>query len=176
WMKRKFLVWAGGVLGALLVVGALGASVAYADDATPPAPPAGALLDGGGRHGGRGLPQAELEAAAKVLRMTTDELSTALQNGQTLEDLATTAGVDIADVRDAINTMHRVEMRTRIQQAVTDGTMTQDKADWLLEGLDKGYLDRPGFGFGFGPHGPGGPDGTLPAPSATTPAAPASSS
>jgi hypothetical protein len=45
--------------------------------------------------------------------------------------------------------------------------MTQEKADWLLEGLEKGFLDGPGFGFGFG-HGPfGGPppvDGTQPTP------------
>src|SRR5512143_2607700 len=101
-MNRKFLVWAGSLLAALLVVGAAGASVAYADDATPPAPPAGAPADGGGRHGGRGLPQAELEGAAKVLGMTTDELSTALQNGQTLEDLATKAGVDVTAVQNAI--------------------------------------------------------------------------
>jgi hypothetical protein len=32
--------------------------------------------------------------------------------------------------------------------------MSQEKADWLLEGLEKGFLDGPGFGFGFGPHGP----------------------
>ena len=45
-------------------------------------------------------------------------------------------------------------MRDRIAQAVADGTMTQEKADWLLEGLDKGFLDGPGFGFGpgFGGH------------------------
>lgn len=54
------------------------------------------------------------------------------------------------DVQDAITAAHAVEMRTRIAQSVTDGTMTQEKADWLLEGLDKGFLDGPGFGFGFG--------------------------
>ena len=43
-------------------------------------------------------------------------------------------------------------MRARITQTVTDGSMTQEKADWLLEGLDKGFLDGPGFGFGFGGH------------------------
>jgi hypothetical protein len=155
-MNRKFLIWAGGLLAALIVVGAVGATAAYADDATPPAPLAGMPGDGRG-HGGRGLPQAELEAAARVLGMTADELSTALQSGKTLEDLATSAGVDLQDVQDAINTVHRTEMRTRIEQAVTDGTMTQEKADWLLEGLDKGYLDGPGFGFGG--HGRGGPGG-----------------
>jgi hypothetical protein len=51
-------------------------------------------------------------------------------------------------------------MRAQIEQALTDGTMTQEKADWLLEGLDKGYLDGgPGFGPGFGRGRHGGRDG-----------------
>ena len=169
-MKRKFLVWGAVWLVAMLAVGAVGVGVAYADDSTPPNAPAGWVDGGRGPHGMRGLPTAELEAAAKALGMTTDEVSTALQNGQTLEDLATKAGVDIADVQAAINTVQREEMKTRIQQAVTDGTMTQDKADWLLEGLDKGYLDGPGFGFGFGRHGFGGPPRAQ-QPSNQTPAA-----
>lgn len=159
-MNRKFLVWAAGLMAALIVVGAIGATAAYADDSTPPALPAG-FRGGDGPHGGRGLPQAELEAAAKVLGLTAEEVQTALQEGKTLEDLATSAGVDIQDVQDAINSVQREEMRARIEQEVTDGTMTQAKADWLLEGLDKGYLDGPGFGFGFGGHGGhGGPPPT----------------
>jgi hypothetical protein len=49
-------------------------------------------------------------------------------------------------------------MRARIEAGVADGTISQEKATWLLEGLDKGFLDGPGFGFG-GPHGgrPGTP-------------------
>jgi len=39
-----------------------------------------------------------------------------------------------------------------------DGTITQEHADWLLEGLDKGFLGGPGgFGFGHGPKGEGQP-------------------
>ena len=96
--------------------------------------------------------ETELAAAAKVLGMSSDELSTALKDGKTLDDLAATAGVDIQDVKDAITAVHAEEMRTRIEAGVADGTISQDKADWLLEGLDKGYLDGPGPGFG-GPRG-----------------------
>jgi len=141
----------GGFLAVLVVVGAVSAGIAYADDSTPPER---ATRTENGR-GPRGLGSTELEAAAKVLGMTTDELSTALKDGQTLEDLATAAGVDIADVQDAIAAAHAVEMRAQIEQAVTDGSMTREKADWLLGGLDKGFLDGPGFGFGFGHGGPG---------------------
>jgi hypothetical protein len=167
----------GGFLAVLVVLGAIGAGVAYADNATPPASST-LSMDGHGRGGGgRGLGQTELEAAAKVLDMTADELSTALKDGKTLEDLATAAGVDIADVQDAISAVHAEEMRTQINQALTDGTISQEKADWLLEGLDKGFLDGPGFGFGFG-HG-GGPGGPPPAdgqqPAQPTQAAPTQS-
>jgi hypothetical protein len=154
-MKKKLpkIVW--GLLTALVLAGILGATVVYAQDATPPTPPAGPDV-GGPPHGGRGLGPAELEAAAGVLGLTTDELSTQIQNGKTLEDLAAQAGVDVQAVNDAISVAHNESMRQWIEQGVTDGSLSQEKADWLREGLDKGFLDGPGFGFRFGP-GPGGP-------------------
>jgi hypothetical protein len=154
-MKNKKSILIGGLLATLLVIGVIGATNVYAQ--TPTRTPLHEGGPGGGR--GRGLGQVELEAAAKVLGMTTDELSTALQSGKTLEQLAQDANVDVQDVRDAIQAAHATEMRSRIQQAVTDGTITQENADWLLEGLDKGFIGVPGafgFGHGFGgPHGPG---------------------
>src|SRR5574341_35677 len=148
-MKNKKPILIGGILIALLVIGVIGATSAYAQS------PTGTLLHGRGPGDGRGfgLGQVELDAAAKVLGMTTDELTSALQSGKTLEQLATDKGVDLQAVKDAINAAHREELRARIEQAVSDGTMTQEKADWLLEGLEKGFLDGPGFGLGFGPHG-----------------------
>jgi uncharacterized protein YidB (DUF937 family) len=214
-MKKKVWMWIGGLLAALLVVGAAGAAVAYAQ---APAPVAN-LFDGRGPGGGHGpmgtaeldaaakalgmtsdevksalesgktledlatekgvdiqtvrdaiqavrplkLGSTELDAAAKALGMTSDELTTALQSGKTLEQVATDKGVDYQTVKDAVSAARETEMRTQIKQAVTDGKITQGKADWLLEGLDKGYLDGPGFGFG-GRHGhePGGEPGQLP--------------
>ena len=149
-MKNKMSILIGGLLIALLVVGVIGATRAYAQSSTT------SLLQGrgpGDGRGGSGLGQVELEAAAKVLGMTTDELSTALQSGQTLEQVATDQGVDFQKVQDAIQAAHATEVRDRIQQALADGTITKENADWLLEGLDKGFIGVPG-GFG-GPHGPG---------------------
>jgi hypothetical protein len=149
-MKNKMSILIAGLLAALLVVGVIGATNALAQSST------NTLFHGRGPGDGHGfgLGQVELEAAAKALGMTTDELSSALQSGKTLEQLATDKGVDLQTVQDAINAAHREEIRSRIQQGLTDGTISQEKADWLLEGLDKGFLDGPGFGFGFGPHGP----------------------
>ena len=149
-MKNKMLILIAGLLVALLVVGVIGATNTFAQGSYD------LMQHGrgpGGPDGGRGLGQAELEAAAKVLGMTADEVSTALQSGKTLEDLANEAGLDIEDVRAAIQAGHATELRERIAQAVEDGTITQENANWLLEGLDKGFIGVPGaFGFG-GPHG-----------------------
>jgi hypothetical protein len=163
-MKNKMSILIGGLLVALLVVGVVGATNAFAQS-SPAAP-----LHGRGPGGGRGLGQAELEAAAKVLDMTADELSAELQAGKTLQDVADEAGVAIEDVQAAIQAAHAVAMRERIAQAVEDGTITQENADWLLEGLDKGFIGGPG-GFGFGgPHGGGHGlgDGPLAQPTQTS--------
>lgn len=162
-MKKKILIVLGGLLAVVMVFGAVGATTAYAQDGTPPAPSTGPDGNGRGHGGGRGLGDAELAAAAKVLGMTSDELSTALKSGKTLADLAAAANVDIQDVQAAISAAHAVEIRARIEAGVADGTISQEKADWLLEGLEKGFLDGPGMG-GFG-----GPRGDKPAQSPATP-------
>jgi hypothetical protein len=147
-MKNKMSILIAGLLVALLVVGVIGATNTFAQGSSNDL-----LQHGHGPGGGRGLGQVELEAAAKVLGMTTDEVSTALQSGKTLQDLADQAGVKIEDVQAAIQAAHETELRDRIAQAVQDGTITQANADWLLEGLDKGFIGVPGA-FGFGdPHG-----------------------
>jgi hypothetical protein len=146
--KKISMLIGGGLLAALLVFGAIGATNVLAQG------PADAPLHGGKGPGGRGLSDAALAAAAEALNMTTDEVTAALQSGKTLQDLAEEAGVDIEDVRAAIQAVRDTEMREHIAQAVEDGTITQDHADWLLEGLEKGYLNGPGgFGLGHGPKG-----------------------
>jgi hypothetical protein len=149
-MKDKKMFWIGGLLIALLAIGAFGATSAFAQG------PSDTPLHGRGPGDGRGLSDAALAAAANALNMTTDELTSALESGKTLEDLAEEAGVDIENVRAAIQSVRQAEMREQIAQAVEDGTITQENADWLLEGLEKGFLGGPGgFGFGHGPKGLG---------------------
>lgn len=151
-MNKKKMILIGGLLIALVVVGAIGATSAFAQS------PTDTPLHGKGPGGGRGLSDAALAAAADALNMTTDELTAALQGGQTLEQIAEEAGVDFEDVQAAIQAVRETELRERIEQALADGTITQEHADWLLEGLDKGFLSGPG-GFGFGgPHGGPRPD------------------
>lgn len=164
-----------GVAMLIAVVAALGiSSVASAQSSvtpTPTAPTAPAAPRDG--FGPRGLhSQAALEAAAKALGMTSDELSAQLWGGKTLADIASAKGVDIATVKAAVEAAQLAETKTAIAQAVTNGTITQAKADWLIAGLDKGYWGAGAegdFGFGMGPgmghggpRGFGGPMGTPP--------------
>jgi len=148
-MKNKMSILIAGLLLALVVLGIIGATNAYAQG------PSNGLLHGGG-PGGRGLGLEGLQIAAEALNMTTDELINALRSGQTLEEIANEAGVDYQDVVDAIQAARATNFRERIQQAVAAGTITQAHADWLLEGLEQGFIGGPdGFGFGhrfkFGP-------------------------
>jgi hypothetical protein len=103
-----------------------------------------------------------LEAAAKVLGMTADDLSNQLWGGSTLAALAEQKGVDLQQVRDAVSAAHKAQTKTAIEQAVTEGTMTREKADWLLTGLEKGFWGGQGDrGMLGGPGGFGGRGGRL---------------
>ena len=108
------------------------------------------------------LPTSELNAAATALGISSTDLSTDFKNGQSLWDVLTQKGVSLQTVMSAIQTARTADFRNQINQAVANGKMTQDKANWLLEGLDKGYIGGPGgfgFGFGFGMRGPHQPSG-----------------
>ncbi|MBN1890725.1 MAG: hypothetical protein JW850_22210 [Thermoflexales bacterium] len=152
-------------LVAVLVVALAG--TALAQEGTPPATPSpdsqqdkghGIGPGGPGRRGGPmiGKP-VEMEAAAEALGMTVDELSTQLWGGKTLAELAEEAGVDLQAIRDAAEAAQKAAQKDAIEQAVTDDKMSREQADWLLEGLDKGYWGSHGGSFGFG--GRGGPRG-----------------
>jgi hypothetical protein len=106
------------------IVAALGiSSAAMAQTATTPTPGTGAPTAPTtqnaqtapvGHRGGFGLrSQAALDAAAKALGMTADELQAELWGGKTLSDLATEQGVDIADVQAAVEAAEKAESRPR---------------------------------------------------------------
>jgi len=126
-------------------------------------------------HGGGGrYSEAAMTAAADMLGLTVEDLQTQLRAGTTLADLADEAGVDVADVLAAMDAAQVDATRAAIEQAVTDGDLTRDHADWLLEGLDNGYwgpgAHEPGFGIGFGGRGPRG-GGPFQAPADSVPSA-----
>lgn len=105
--------------------------------------------------------QAGLDAAAEQLGLTPEDLRLQLWAGESLADLAEAKGVALADLQAAVNEACNEAQREAIEAAVTAGNMSREKADWLLEGLDKGFwggsAGDPGLGGGR-PHGRfGGP-------------------
>ena len=150
-MSRKWQVVMGLAVVALVAVAV--AVPAFAQEPTPtPAPKSYGWRGGGRGFGvGRGIcGQAEMEAVAKALGMTTDELSTQLWGGRTLADLADKADVDLQTIRDAVDAARQEATQEAIEQAVEEGRLTQEQADWLLKGLELGFLPG-GRGIGFGP-------------------------
>lgn len=168
-MSKKIKIGFVGLLVVVALAVAMTGTVLAQDDPPTPAPEAP------GRHGwghgfGRGPSvgrsmggQIGLEAAAEVLGMTADELSAELWGGKTLAALAEEAGVDLQDIQDAVTAAQDAATREAIEQAVEDEALTREHADWLLQGLDNGFLGGRGFGHfggrgcfrGFGPGMPG---------------------
>jgi ribosomal protein S20 len=108
-------------------------------------------LPGRIRAGARGVVFGILEAAAKVIGISQDEVKTGLQNGQSLTQIASGKGVG----RDALKSGMQAELRAKVQEALAKGTINQAQADRLLQGLDQhldGIIDRTGGG-GHGPFG-----------------------
>lgn len=96
----------------------------------------------GGRMGG---PLTEWKDLADQLGMTIDELAAELEAGKTVTELAEEKGVDLEAARIEA-------MKEQIQQAVEDGKISQEQADWMLQGLEQGFMPG-GRGFGFGGRG-----------------------
>ena len=95
---------------------------------------------------------ASFDTVAEALGLTPDELFTQLHAGKTLEEIAEEQGVELEDVREALNAARIEDRKEAIQQAVEDGKLSQEQADWMIEGLEKGFfpaggrVQRPGLG------------------------------
>ena len=120
--------------------------------------------DGRGRHGGpffgfglRGPLGEDAEALARTLNLSVDELRTQLRDGKSLAEIAEAQGVDVQKVIDELV----ADANTRLDEAVKNGRLSQEKADELKKNLEamitkmvNNELPKPFFGHG----GPGAPD------------------
>lgn len=117
-------------------------------------PYTGTLPFGGGMMGGNpgamraammaagGMHEQVMTAVATRLGMTYDQLIAALQNGQTIAQLADAQGVSLEALQQVANTA-RVNA---LNQLVQQGVITRAQADWMLDRMD----DMPMFGLGAG--------------------------
>src|SRR3954454_25170371 len=97
----------------------------------------------GGHRGPGDLIGEGLDTVATTLGITTAEVRTALEGGQTLADLAVRKGKTAQDVIDAIV----ADAKTHLDTAVTDGKLTQAQADKLLTELTPRVTDLVNNGF-----------------------------
>ena len=144
--KKRLALLSGGALVALLLVGLVGGTLALANETDLGGP-------GMGWFGFDGQSWTLFDKAAEVLGLTPDGLFSKLHDeGKSLTDVAEEQGVDTDALQETMDASRTETMRERIQQAVADGDLSQEQADWMLEGLDKGFMGG-GQGHGKGARG-----------------------
>jgi len=90
--------------------------------------------------GGMGGWQDYGEAVAKALGLTEDELRAKLRDGVTLADLAEEKEIDLKTLRAAYDKERTAALTERIDQALDDGKITKEYADWYKRGIEKDLL------------------------------------
>jgi len=91
---------------------------------------------GGMRGGMFGLgDEMSLASFAKALKMTEADLTSALQSGKTIADVAKDKGVDIAQVKTSV----LADLEATLDQAVTNGKLTQTQADAIYNKASSGF-------------------------------------
>lgn len=114
-----------------------------------------------GPHGEHGGPPDEIrelldsiidrdEILADVLGMTVAELEAAKEAGTSIDELITEAGLDKETVRTEIKNA----ITEAVEQAVTDGTITQEQADLILTPPAPPQQNEGEPGHGHDHHGP----------------------
>lgn len=170
--KRKVLYTVLGTVGLLSVLLAVGVGAVYAYGPRPPVDGSryaecpywedgaafGWRMHGWRMHGGPvwGMRGGSLvEATAEATGMSHEEVVAALADGQTFAQIAEAAGVDPKAIVDAFVT----ERKEMLQEAVSEGRLTQEQADQMLEEMTEHIserLDEPWTAFcGEGWHGRG---------------------
>jgi predicted transcriptional regulator len=98
-------------------------------------------------NGGGFRSKLNFEASATILGITADELKQGLSAGKSLSDLATEKGVDVQKLIDA----QIAAITSNINQAVTDGKLTQEQANKQLTdvaSIVEKIVNGKGFGHG----------------------------
>lgn len=126
------------VVLATLVLALVNADQVFAQGTTPPNPQApGTGYRNGGPVGGRGantaaagdglLHDGMIAVYAQALGMTVEDLNARLTAGETVSQIAAEKGLTV----EQFSAMMADARSQAIDQAVKDGTLTQEQADWL---------------------------------------------
>jgi hypothetical protein len=146
-----------GVLGiAVLALGAAG--LAYAQSETPSPntiPEYGyGMMGGWGGYGGMrgGMMDGEfgpsheymLEAFGEAVGLSPEEIENRLASGETMWQIVEDEGLSIEEFGEIMSSVHS----SVIEQALEDGTLTQEQADFMDQRMS--HWGTGGFGAGFG--------------------------
>lgn len=149
---KKLLIYA--AIAAVVLIAAAGVTTwAFAQDPTPACPggAAGNCGEQGGRMGGRGgfggqagedglLHDIMFPALAEALGMTPEALQAAHDSGQTFYNIAAAQGLTVEEAQALM-----ADVRAQaLEQAVADGVITQEQADWMAQRM------QGGMGYGRG--------------------------
>lgn len=164
-MNTKILKITTVAVVALLVLGALGLGVAYAQTTNPDNPfnprgmmggyfsrqgDSGWMTDMHNKmHASGGMHNSMWDSLANAFGLTTDELYAELDGGKSLAELADERGLERAALVVELENAHQAGLN----QAVTDGILTQEQADTMLSQMTGQYewmLENMGTGAGFG--------------------------
>ena len=150
-MKKTLLI----VALVVLAIGALGVGVVAAQGQNPPGTGFGYGMMGGGRGGYGWMHDYVEQALAGKLNLTEEQVEDALASGKTMYQIALDNGIAEADLPAFMIDVHQAAF----DQAVADGAVTQEQADWMLERMQGMYAN--GYGTGNCPMGGARPqDGT----------------
>ncbi len=152
-MKKALIVGAV-LIVVLLVLGISGYAYAQSQNPSNPVAPFGRGLMGswgrgrmgGGMMGGgmmRGawggsnaygpMHDVMVKALADKIGLTTDEVQKRLDNGESLWQIAQSKGLSDQDIRQLMLDTHDATLA----QAVTDGRITQEQADWMDQHMEQ---------------------------------------
>ena len=142
------------------------AGIVYAQTQTPATPVPGSgygpgMMGGRGQRGGMmgqnaagtqaGFLHDEMVAAfAQKLGISVDDLNARLANGETMAQIAFSQGL----TADQFSTLMLDARSQAIDQAVKDGKLTQQQADWMKQ-RGAGQMAGGGMGYGRGMRGNG---------------------
>ena len=155
-MNKKRLFLLSGAALVVLLVSLIGATVVFADEPEPGAEaPFCRGMGGRGAFGDRmfgpvgGDRWTMFDTMAEALGFSPVELFTELHAGKSPDEVAEAQGVDMESLQDKMKAARAEAMEEAIEQAVADGNMSQEQADWMLKGLEQGFAPM-GRGFDRG--------------------------
>lgn len=132
----------------------------WQQDGVQPTVPYGPMHGRGGMMGGWMMDgKTMLNVVADTLGLTIDELLAKLNQGISIAELAEERGIDVETLIRSVSEAHA----QALQEAVDEGWMTQDQADWMqgnMAAMIATHVNQAWTG-GFGPgagrgYGPGG--------------------